>query len=82
MEEIKASWKKLMEDASGASRYYMSEAADAIDAKFGKGYAKAHPELVGQYMKVAVYEYRSNCIAKVLYDIASEFQNNDAKSHK
>ena len=65
-----------MEDASGATRYYFSDAIDVIDSKFGKGYAKEHPDLVGQFIKSAVLEYGSNCIAKALYDIAENANQN------
>jgi len=36
---------------------YLDRAIDAIDSRFGESYAKAHPELVGWFMQVAVMEY-------------------------
>ena len=76
MEKITADWKKLMEDAGASTTYYLAVGIDAIDAKFGKGYAKTHPELFGKFIQASVSEYSSNCIAKALYDIAEEFQYN------
>ena len=74
MEKITADWKKMMEDAGASTSYYLGVGIDTIDAKLGRGYAKAQPELLASFIQASVSEYNSNCIAKVLYDIAEEFQ--------
>lgn len=45
-----------MEDGSDATVFYLGQAVIAIDRKFGNGYAKQHPELVGDFMKAAATE--------------------------
>jgi hypothetical protein len=66
----------LMRQASKTANVYMLDAVEDIDAKFGEGYAKAHPELVGAYMRAAaadfaatfqhdVIEYVSNAIDRL-----------------
>ena len=40
-----------MEDAGASVTYYLVVGIDAIDTKLGKGYAKAHPELLGKFIQ-------------------------------
>lgn len=64
--KITANPHKLMEDGAGAAHYYMHKAIESIDDKFGKGYAKDHPELIGAFMQAAATDYQGTIIAKYL----------------
>lgn len=72
MEKIKSDWKKIMEDGSDAAVSYLVQAVKAIDEKFGDGYAKQHPELVGAFMKAAATDSQGIQIAKAIQELAEE----------
>lgn len=40
----------LMLEARDTATQYFNQAARIIDGKFGDGFAKAHPELIGHFM--------------------------------
>jgi hypothetical protein len=52
---------------------YLDRAIDAINSRFGEGYAKAHPELVGWVMQTLAMEYVGNYeeVAEAIKDLAS-----------
>lgn len=72
MDKIEADWKKIMEDGSDAAVFYLGQSVIAIDRKFGNGYAKQHPELVGDFMKAAATESQGSQIAKTIQELAEE----------
>ncbi len=49
----------------------MRRAVEDIDGTFGKGYAKAHPELVGALVMAAAIDYSGT----VLYNVKEETNN-------
>ncbi len=62
---ITASPEMLMDQAVTSARRYMHKAESEIDQLFGKGYAKEHPGLVGQFMAACVGDYHTAFQAKV-----------------
>lgn len=72
MEKIEADWKKLMEDGAGAAAFHLGQAIVAIDKNFGNGYAKQHPDLVGDFLKAAATESSGTQIAKTIQELAEE----------
>ena len=48
---------------------YLRSAIDHIDAELGKGYAKAHPELIGAFMQTAVLDLGAATIARAVQGI-------------
>ncbi|MCP5173483.1 MAG: hypothetical protein H6996_00075 [Moraxellaceae bacterium] len=70
MERITASATELMRQASMTAHDYMLEAVRRIDEVFGEGYAKTHPELVGDFMKTSAIDFATACISVSLQDIA------------
>lgn len=64
--KVTATWAKLMEDGASAAKYYMSCAVTEIDEMFGKGYAAAHPELVGAFMRTAATETHGSVLCKCM----------------
>ena len=55
-----ASPETLMRQAVMTSAEYMSGAIREIDAKFGEGYAKKHPELVAAFINSCAMDYATN----------------------
>jgi|TARA_B100000424_G_C22898738_1_gene478032 predicted molibdopterin-dependent oxidoreductase YjgC len=50
--------------------YYADKAEACLDAKFGEGYAKKNPALLGTYMTVASQEFRTSVWCKALWEVA------------
>ncbi len=57
---VTADFLTLIEQASSTTEDYMTRAIKSIDAAFGKGYAKEHPELVGQMVQAAATDFSSS----------------------
>ena len=49
----------LMNQSKDTAHDYMMAAIRSIDEKFGEGYAKNNPQLVGDFMKTATIDYLS-----------------------
>ena len=76
MNKLKATvtdWKTLAEHAFAQSQNNFYEAITLIDKEFGKGYAKAHPELVGDFLKAAATETAGTIIYMGLQHIDETF---------
>lgn len=63
-QRITASFHTLMEQGPMTASLYMGKAVEEIDKEFGDGYAKKHPELVGQFMQTAAIDEGSTVIAQ------------------
>ena len=48
-----------MKHAADTANGYMLAAIRCIDAKFGNGYAQAHPELIAAFMTTAAQDYHT-----------------------
>lgn len=67
MEKIITSDTDLfLKDSPAAAKSLMTDAVEDIDKKFGKGYAKEHPELVGAYMQTGMINFATATICKRL----------------
>ena len=76
--EITKNWSELMDDGANAANYYLNDAIEKIDSKFGKGYTKEHPELAGAYINAASRETHGAVIAKAILELRNstdEFNN-------
>ena len=71
IERITASADTLMRQASMTASDYMRAAVHEIDAQFGKGYAKAHPELVAAFMSTAAQDFHTGLMAATIQDLSS-----------
>jgi hypothetical protein len=60
----------LMRQAPMTAAEYLDAAVKAIDARFGKGYAKAHPELVGAFIEASAVDLGAAVIAKAIGELA------------
>ncbi len=83
-QEVSAGWETLLRQASITAEVYFQEAVAMIDSKFGEGYAKKHPELVGAFMNAAARDFASSSqvvaaqkITSALYYIASRIRGQD-----
>jgi hypothetical protein len=53
---ITADSDTLLRQASATADNYLMNAIEDIDKRLGRGYAKAHPELIGAYMQTAAVD--------------------------
>lgn len=68
-EFIEADLDTLYTLAQKRAESYLRTAETQIDAIFGSGYAKEHPELIAAHMKTASDEFTRTATAKVLQGI-------------
>lgn len=72
MDRIEAGWENLRKDAIDSASTYLDKAIECIDGRFGKGYAKEHPELIVGYMKTAEMDYQASLLGKCIQQTFSE----------
>lgn len=60
----------LMRQARDTATTYFNQAVRIIDEKFGKGYAKAHPELIAGFMNTAAKDF-DTCMTRQGLDYLS-----------
>lgn len=61
----------LMDQASMTAATYFRKAVETIDDQFGEGYAKAHPELVGAFMRTCTADFSACFTSDFLDKIAT-----------
>lgn len=67
---IQAGNETLFRQAPATAHDYMTNAVKDIDAYFGKGFAKAHPELIAAYMQTAAIDMSGAVIARAVETLA------------
>src|SRR5262252_6914345 len=72
---VEASNSTLLRQAPMTADTYMSSAIACIDERFGKGYAKAHPELVGAFMQTSSIDLGTAVIARALQLVADAIES-------
>ena len=70
MEKPTMSYDTAFENAANDPWVYLDKAADVLNAKFGEGYAKKNPALMGTYMQTASHEFRTSAWCKALWEIS------------
>jgi len=63
-----------MRQAGMRAHEYMIEAIRDIDGEFGEGFARAHPELVGAYMRTAAADFAATFQADRLEEIGDSLE--------
>jgi hypothetical protein len=63
---VEAGNQTLLRQAPMTACEYMRCAIHDIDTTFGKGYAKAHPELIAAYMQTASVDMAGAVIARAI----------------
>lgn len=64
MSEITSDYGELARQAPAAAAEYLRRGIRDIDDYLGDGYAKAHPDLLAAYMKVAALDLATGVIAR------------------
>ena len=68
---ILADNETLFRQAPATAQHYLMSAVKDIDAILGKGFAKAHPELIAAYMQTAAIDMSGAVIARAIETLAS-----------
>ena len=63
---ISADFETLMRQAPMTAEVYMMEAIECIDKQLGEGYAKKHPELIGDFIKTCAIDYHAGVVSKLI----------------
>lgn len=61
-----ASFQTLFDQAPSTADAYLRHGVDALDRTFGKGYAKANPELLAAYIQACATDFTSAAMSKTL----------------
>jgi|SRR5471032_708528 len=65
---ISASYDTLFQQAKDVAESYFRAAVRNIDAQFGEGYAKAHPELIAALIKAASADMNTATLAVAIQE--------------
>ncbi|HCC53418.1 MAG TPA: hypothetical protein DEQ20_00600 [Desulfobulbaceae bacterium] len=65
---VTATPASLMDQAPDTVAWYLKGAVVKIDATFGKGYAKDHPDLVGPFIQACAQDYHTAFIGQILQE--------------
>ena len=65
---ITADYTNLMQQAPMTAQSYMIKAVKYIDEVFGSGYAKQHPDLVADFMKVSGQDFTVSCLVVAIQE--------------
>ena len=66
---IAANNQTLLRQAPMTANEYLLSAIDHIDQALGKGYAKAHPELIGAFMQASAMDLGAAVIARAIESV-------------
>ena len=62
--------ENALSQASLTIDQYIGQAINLIDSRFGDGYSREHPELVGQLVQSQAMDFNSTVMTAALYEIA------------
>lgn len=74
MNAVTATAEELLQQASWTAADYLSGGIEAIDKKFGEGYAKKHPELLGAFMAAASRDLQTSLTVQALQEVARNLE--------
>ncbi len=66
---------ELAQSGMDTATNYFHHAISIIDEKFGNGYAKAHPELIGEFMRTSAQDYDSSLKVQAVQDATKQICN-------
>ena len=75
MDKITANATKIMDDGASAAINHLHKAVEVIDKTFGSGYAKEHPDLIGDFTKTAAIDSGAPYIAKAIQEHALQLSD-------
>ena len=67
--QIRSDWYELTKDGQAEAQNYFIDAINKIDEKFGVGFSKEHPELIGAFMKTASISTLGTVIGKCILEL-------------
>lgn len=70
--EITKEGMELVQDGMDTATNYFYHAISTIDEKFGAGYAKAHPELIGEFMRTSAQGYDTCLKVQAIQDATQQ----------
>lgn len=70
MRRIFADSKTLMDQGPMTADTYMREAIKCIDERFGEGFARENPSLVGQFILASALDFTGSIVAGALEDLS------------
>ncbi|MBX3616832.1 hypothetical protein [Nitrosomonas sp.] len=62
----------LMLQARDSAETYFNQSVRIIDSKFGEGYAKTHPELIGDFMRTVAADFHTAILNHKLDELIAE----------
>jgi hypothetical protein len=65
----------LMLQARDTAETYFNQSIRIIDSKFGEGYAKAHPELISDFMQTVAADFHTAILNQKLDDLIAEVRD-------
>ena len=77
MTTISASYDSLLGQASDTVEVYLRRAIRMLDEQFGEGYARNHPELVGQIVRAMSSDLSSATFGKTVGELADVLRDKD-----
>ena len=54
---------------------YLHSAIDCVDARLGKGYTRAHPELIAAFMQTAAIDFAAGVLARAIEAVADTIES-------
>jgi hypothetical protein len=73
-QEIEAGFDTLVLQAGKTANSYMADAVEAIDERFGKGYAEKNPALVAAFMRAASADFGQAMLKLAAQDVRNGIQ--------
>jgi hypothetical protein len=74
---VPASYDTLFTQATTTVESYFNHAVQMTDAEFGKGFAKANPQLVGQLVTAMTRDFHASSFGKVIGELADVVRDQD-----
>ena len=71
-------WQVLYNDAQSNAVDFLRVSLEQIDNLLGKGYAKAHPELLGAQIQAAAIQHHAIIVGKCILNLAESLEKLDS----
>lgn len=81
MQKPSCNESEAMRQAGMTISAYMNVAIEIIDERFGNGYARASPNLIGDLVKAQTMDFNSTSQSSALYDIAQAIEGLSNEVH-
>lgn len=72
---VNATAETLMRQAPMTVQVYLHDAITIIDERFGNGFAKATPELLGQFLVACALDFQAGIVARSIEHLADQVED-------